>query len=173
MNNPNIIIESDVVESIFRPISLFLNDIDPEVELSLLSVSTRPLPNDSDKTFSVYKFLASNGTVYSFTQYDLSNFLTNGVKLIERLKIQPSKQAKLCSKFMVNKSVPRLTVDGNKMYPLFAFKGYALYKEQLALKNANKADLKQKLFATAIVSDYEDRYYRSLDIDKDIIFYED
>ena len=171
MDTQTIVIESDVVESIFRPISMFLNDIVKGSVLTFLSVDTRERAN-SDKLLQVYKFLSSTGEVYSFTQYDLSRFQSNGKNLDEHFKLIKDRDATLCQSFTVIESLPRTTRDGDKMYPDFMFSGYETFLLHREVEGANIKELKKILYTTKVLPDFIDRYYRILNIDQDIIYYE-
>ena len=172
MDIPIVNIESDVVENIFRPISLFLNEVKAGTELTFISVYETEGRVDPTKPVYHYKFLASDGNIYSFTQYDLSQFTINGVSLRDVLRVQREKQAMLCTSFKVLGDTPRKTRDGDIMYPPFAYTGYDTYMEQLDA-GGDRAKLRKQLFASKVSDDYKDRYYRTVDIDKPIVYYDE
>jgi hypothetical protein len=167
-----IVIENDVVESIFRPISMFLNDIKSGVVLTFLSMSSKPSSVNKDTELYSYKYVSSDGMIYSFTQWDFLKFLSNGTPLTDKLKLAVDKEAHLCTRFTVVASKPRFLRDGTtKMYPLFCFKGFDAYKKQLDVGLVSREKLREQLFLSGVLDEYSDKYYRVLDIDTDIIYY--
>lgn len=172
MDMPIVNIESDVVETIFRPISLFLNSVESGTELTFLSVSETPSRANPDTIVYHYKFLASDGNVYSFTQYDISRFTIKGIAFREVFKMQHGKQAVLNLKFKVLGQTARTTRDGNIMYPIFAYSGYNTFVEQLDA-GADRAKASTALFQTKVLDEFKDRYYRIVDIDEEIVTYQD
>ena len=173
MDMPIVNIESDVVETIFRPMSLFLNTVEVGTKLTWISTSESPSRANPDVTVYHYKFLASNGNVYSFTQYDINSFTINGVSFREHFKLQHGKQALLNTEFTILGEVQRKTSrDGSIMYPPFAYEGYNSYVEQIRA-GADRAKASEVLYATKVLEDFKDRYYRLVDIDGAIIYYQD
>jgi len=171
MDTQTIVIESDVVESIFRPISMFLGDIDKGSKLSFISAESSERPNRDDLLWR-YKFLnVTTGVMLSFTQFDLSNFNCKGKELNEVFQVKKDSDAHLCSEFTVLGTAPRLNKENDKMYPPFMFEGYDAFLVASKVDGANIRELKNVLFASKVKADFKDRYYRVLDIDKPILFY--
>ncbi len=183
-----ITISEDVINSVVRPISLFLNDIKEG------SMFTHVMLDDGDtyeKTESnqlpTFHFISSEGGMYKFKAYDLHRLNCDGKSFKEYFIPQLDKQCLLQPSFKVIKCEPLLGDNKQKMYPYFAFKGYDDYcTERDRINEVNKENkangnsdveyidkkVKDRLLLSGIQDRFIDRYYRVLDIDKEIFYYE-
>ena len=170
MDNNIVILENDVVENVFRPISAFLNSIEDNTILTF--VDTYETTNLAGKVRRMYKYLGSNGVLYNFSEYDFGHFLTNGVPITDIFKLDYDKDVRLRLTFTVLNAKPRLTKSGKRIYPLFAYTGYDSFKKQEALREKHeRPQLLQELFTTDIIEEQKERYSRLINIDEDIMYY--
>ena len=128
-----------------------------------------------------YKFVYvsdTDGSRVTFTSFDLGNFLhhlddktTSGV---EDWKIDVTKDISMLGSFEIVKQVPVIlnnsTRPDKRKYPPFCFSGYEVYKVDILASKADKPTLKAILFATDILPDMEDMYYRKNILREQIIF---
>ena len=172
MNDNIVILENDVVENVFKPINAFLNDIEPNTKLTF--ISTYSVTNTKGNTTRRYKFIGDNGKVYNFSEYDFAHFLTNGEPFKDTFRINYEKDAHLRTSFVVLGTSPRLTIAGRKIYPTFCYTGNESYIKQKQLQDESQhPKLLQNLYTTDILESHIDKYYRLVDIDKDIMYYAD
>lgn len=166
-------IESDVVETIFRPISLFLNDVPAGTKFTLIGHDSTPSRRNPKEFVHHYKFFATNGETYSFTQYDFGHFTVNGDALQKVFTRQHGKDATLQSSFTVLGMTERKTRKGVTMYPPFAYSGNEDFLDAVDANPNDTRNAKKALYDSEILPDYKDRYYRVVDIDVSPLYYED
>jgi hypothetical protein len=178
MEKSIITISEDVINSVVKPISLFLNDV---MDGAVFTHVVRPKTSseykiekkDGKNIYPIFTFASNKGGTYKFTLYDLKNFGFDTVKFANYFIPQADKKCRLTDTFTVNSCEP-LLVDGEKVYPFFCYTGYETYLESRKAQadgeyptEAMIADIK----ATEIKAGSIDRYYRVIDIDKPIFYY--
>ena len=174
MDKQVITISEDVINNVVKPMSLFLNDV------AVGAIFTHiPQPNVKEykmtgKVHPTYKYASNKGGTYKFTTYDLRNFSTSGVKFNDYFVPQTGKKCLLATEFTVTKCEP-LLIDNEKVYPLFCYAGFDEYVEEKA-KLVDGAYPSEEMFvalkASGIKSGAQDRYYRTVEIDKHIFYYD-
>jgi hypothetical protein len=187
MKTTVITISEDVINSVVRPVSMFLNDIEEGVEFThVLMQKSTEYSLDDDK-FPIFTFASSKGGVYKFTMYDLKRFKFDTKMFMNHFLPENGVKATLTLAFKVLKCEPTLIKDTeNKMYPPFCYEGFEEFskvskaiREKNAESKANDepatARIPQEeytaLFASEIKDGFEDKFYRTLTVDKPLITY--
>ena len=159
--------------------SLFLNDVKAG---SVFTHLTMPKSNeykiekkDGKDSYPVFKFSSSNGGTFKFTTFDLRNFENNKESFGDYFIPQSGKKCMLQTQFTVNSCEP-LLIDGEKVYPFFCYEGYEQYlasKEELPSGQYPTESMIETLKASNIKPSAIEKYYRKVDIDKPIFYYDD
>lgn len=174
MDKQVITISEDIINNVVKPMSLFLNDV------NVGDVFTH-IPQQGIKEYSIvdkrqptYKFACSAGGTYKFTTFDLRNFSHDDVRFNDYFIPQTGKKCILKLTFKVQKCEP-LLIDGQKVYPLFCYKGFEDFtaeKARLAENTYPTEEMYAELKASGIKSGSESKYYRTIDIDNPIFYYD-
>lgn len=169
-----ITISEDIINNVVKPMSLFLNDVKPGDVFTHI-----PQPNVKEYTMNgkvhpTYKYSSSAGGTYKFTTFDLRNFSHDDVRFNDYFIPQTGKKCILKLTFKVQKCQP-LLIDNEKVYPLFCYKGFEDFTaEKAKLEDGVYAteEMYTELKSTGIKPGAIDRYYRTVDIDNPIFYYD-
>jgi hypothetical protein len=175
-----ITVSEDIINDVVKPVSMFLNDIKAGAVMEHIPVDARGTGYalkkvDKKVTYPTFKFKSSLGGTFKFTAYDLRNFSFNGVRFADYFVPQPGKTAGLQASFTIG-SVEPVLVDNEKVYPLFCYEGYSAFtteKEALPENTRPSDEMYTKLKASGVKQASIERYYRIINIDKPIFYYED
>jgi hypothetical protein len=170
-------ISEEIITNVVKPVSLHTNDIEAGTIFTHI-----PLPKgthyaiekvDDVERFPTFKFSSSKGGVYKFTSYDLRNFSYDGKSFADYFVPKLGVAANLAVVFTVNRCEP-LLYDEELVYPLYCYVGFDLFaNERKAMPKGSRATdaMLAKLKESGIKPSMVDKYYRTLDIDKPIVFY--
>jgi len=185
MKNVNITISEDVISSIVRPISCFINEIESGTKFTHVALTKETKYTVKDGRFPTFVFASDKGGLYKFTIWDLKRFKYNGKAFLDYFVPEAGTAPSLATQFEVVKCEPALTSDGKRMYPPFCYGGYTAFEEistsvrakrEEAGTDSERASIRipqsayDELFETDIREGYEDKYYRTLELDNPIIF---
>ena len=188
MSAQTITISEDVISSVIKPVSLFLNDLVVGSTFTHIMLPDATEYTKDENYIPEFKFSNSEGGVFKFKHYDLKKFTHQNKRFADYFLQRPDKTCFLRTEFKVVKVTPMLDDDGQKIYPYFAYKGYPEYLvERQAIYDENEANKKAglktivyipksagaTLLATGIQDKFKERYYRIVDIDQEIFFYKD
>lgn len=173
-----ITIDEDIVNSVVKPMSLFLNEIKDGAIFTHIPLkateSAYKIKKDGDKTiYPTFKFASSLGGIYKFTAYDLRNFTFGEQSFADYFIPRPGTMPNLQETFTVSSSKPVLH-NGDKVYPLFCYEGYAKFAElrnNLEKGEYPTEEMYEDLKKSGIKESSKDRYYRIIDIDKPIFYF--
>lgn len=182
-------ISEDVINSVVKPISMFLNDIKDGTEFTHVLMQKSSTYSLENNKFPVFTFASSAGGVYKFTMYDLKRFKVKNKLFMEFFLPEQDKEATLTLKFKVLKCEPTIVkgTDDTKMYPPFCYEGFEEFSKvskEIREKNAEAIANDQpanhripqaeydELFASEVRDGFENKYYRMLTVDKPLITYQ-
>lgn len=174
-----ITVSDEIINDVVKPLSMFLNEIANGAVMEHIPVDARGSGYglktvDKKVIYPSFKFKSSLGGTFKFTSFDLRNFCFNGIKFQDYFVPQPGKTAGLTQSFTIG-SVEPVLVDGNNVYPLFCYKGIDVFTAQKdALPENTRAteEMYTALKASGIKDTMSERYYRIINIDKPIFYYE-
>ena len=170
MDKESRLLDSKVTDAVIKPDYLFLSD-------SILNGTVLKFVGQEikgEKETVVFNYADSDGKMYSFSHYDILSFTINGEKVSNRLKSIQGSRAYIADEFVIKSSEIRTDKTTQQpMRPYFAYKGFDTYKQNKATGNFSKDQLKQALIMSGVKPDYDKLFYRSIDIDRDIIVIEE
>jgi hypothetical protein len=189
MKTTVITISEDVINSVVRPISMFLNEIEVGTEFTHVLLQKEAKYSLDEDNFPVFTFQSSKGGLYKFTMYDLKRFKFDGKSFLDYFLPQPGKEPHLTLNFKVTECEPTMVGDtGKKMYPPFCYEYYSEFQKVSAKVREQNADFKangqpqtaripqeeyDELFGSAIKQGFEDKFYRTITTDKPLMAYAD
>jgi len=173
-------VSDDIINDVVKPLSMFLNEIADGAVMEHIPVDAKgsgyALKTVEKKlVYPSFKFKSSLGGTYKFTSFDLRNFCFNGVKFQDYFVPQPGKTAGLQQSFTIGSVTPVLNADGLNVYPLFCYKGieaFTILKDALGENERATEEMYATLKASGVKETMVDRYYRIINIDKPIFYYE-
>jgi hypothetical protein len=126
MSTQIITISEDVMNTVIKPISLFLNDIENTI-FTHNPANAKGVSNYDivDKATCLLLHIIEGGT-YKFA-YDLRNFSHRGVPFKDSFQVENGKVIHVAETFTITKKSTALLVDDEKVYPPFCYKNYAEY----------------------------------------------
>lgn len=171
----SITISEEIVDSVIRPISLFLNDV--KVGASFTHIALKPGEEYSMEK-PVFKYACDKGGLFKFSIYDVQKFKNNdGVSFGEYFVPQIGADCLIRREFKVTKCEPYKGHDGNKVYPQFCYKGFELYLAEKAKHADADEPVPQEVYtdlrASGLKEGMKDKYYRTVSIDCDILYYDE
>lgn len=172
------VLSKSVTDNLYKPKSAFINSLDagdysvvkpPQV----VYYGKKKTKKSHDGIFYRF-FFASTSQRIIFTSFDLANFLAetedaDKFSSLDDWRIDTSKSVGMLNEFTIIKQTPVLIKD-KKKYPPFAFSGYEDYSKLILEKNADKRALRADLFASDILPDAKDLFYRQNILSSPIVF---
>ena len=188
MKKSIVTISEDVMNSVVRPISCFINEIETGTTFSAVVMDGMNKVASKNGVFSktTFTYASDKGGIYKFTLWDLKRFKYGDKAFLDFFVPKSGEPVSLADTFKVTACEPALTKDGDKMYPLFCYEGYEVYQQartdleaqkEQATSEAERASLRLEqsvyttLFDSGIREGYDDKYYRTLQLDTPIIYY--
>jgi len=188
MKTTVITISEDVINSVVRPISMFLNDIEKGTEFTHVLMQKSTEYSLEDDKFPIFTFASSAGGVYKFTMYDLKRFKFDSKVFMSHFLPENGQKATLTLAFKVLGCEPTIVKDteDTKMYPPFCYEGFDEFskvsksvreKNEESRANGEPANARipqeeyDELFKSEIRDGFDDKYYRTLTVDKPLISY--
>lgn len=173
-----ITVSEDIVTSVVKPMSLFLNPIEEGTIFTHIplkaTVSDYVQTKTGDKiTTPAFKYASSKGGVYKFTIYDLRNFTYEQTAFSDYFIPRTGTKPYLQEVFKVASSKPA-EINGEKVYPLFCYAGYAEFdslRKALPQGEYPTEEMYDILKKSGIKESAKERYYRTIDIDKPIFYF--
>lgn len=174
-----ITVSDDIINEVVKPLSMFLNEIAAGAVMEHIPVDARGSGYsiktvDKKVIHPSFKFRSSLGGTFKFTAYDLRNFCFNGVRFQDYFVNEPGKTAGVQQSFTIG-SVKPVLVDDKYVYPLFCYNGIDAFtkeKEELGENARATEEMYTTLRASGVKDSMKERYYRIIDIDKPIFYYE-
>jgi hypothetical protein len=126
MSTQIITISEDVMNTVIKPISLFLNDIEKNTIFTHNPANAKgvSIMTSLIKATCLLLHIIERCT-YKFTAYDLRNFSHKGVPFKDQ--VENGKVIHVAETFTITKKSTALLVDDEKVYPPFCYKNYAEY----------------------------------------------
>ena len=184
MKKSVITISEDVMSSVVRPKSCFLNDLEIGTTFTVNALDNVKKATKSNKKVQFF-YTSDKGGIFKFTVWDFKRFQYNGKSFLD-FYVPQAGDISLANTFKVISCEPSTRENGEKIYPLFCYEGYekfseirtdVLAKKELASTQAEKDAIVipqsayDALFQTEIKENSVDKYYRTIDIDTPILYY--
>lgn len=162
-------ISQEVRGAVLRPKYLFLSkDIVAGTEFHFNGTEMRTYGVDK-KPLQVFFYKDLKGNEYTFSHFDILSFRVNEKKMSEVLSaFNSSADMVVADKFTVLSNDIRVNEDGQEMRPLFAYKGFTFYKQQIR-NGIPKDTALANLLISGHKDGYADVYYRALNIDRPVL----
>jgi hypothetical protein len=176
MDKQVITISEDVMNTVIKPISLFLNDIAKGTIFTHNAMNTKGVSayDIVDDKLPVFFYTSNKGGTYKFTSYDLRNFSCKGVAFKDSFQVERGKVIHVAETFTLSKASTALLIEGEKVYPPFCYKNFTEYAAQKALQPIGTyptAEMLAFLKEDGVKDSDVDKYYRTVDTDKPLFFY--